>query len=929
LQDGIPVSAKLCPQCGTRYEGDNRFCTLDGATLVLENPTDNLTGNLLADRYLVDRKLGEGGMGEVYLAEHIRMKRKVAVKVMRAWLTKDPAAIGRFHREAENASQITHPNVAGVYDFGETPDGLVYLAMEFVEGEPLTAILEREKILNHIRASDIVSQTADALAAAHSLGILHRDLKPDNVMIGRTRAKTDLVKLLDFGIARVMGRETQHFTSTGLIVGTPEWMSPEQIAGDKLDARSDIYTLGLIAFRMLTGEGAFSGVTSQEVLLAKMTKTPRRLHDVKGDVDWPDELQQAMDKVLATDPSARYDDALMFAADFYAGIARLPMTAAAEEYMNLLTQRAITPSRMGTVESTPVRGVPTHETPPRPMPRREPNVPQLADTAVLQAPVVPRSEADVSGAGAAVTGSGAAVPEITNSGVAIPTPPPMPSSEAAAPPRRRGPLLVAAGIALLAVVGYAVSQMGGTAAPPTTVGADSGAKVAVNTPDSTASATPLPPGTPTDSAGRAGAIPGVTPNSTTVAVRAAGPALDSAATRLRGSIFSIMRGRTRSTGFLADAEGLVLTSSAAVGGAPTVDVFLDGSRRVPGRVVLVDSARGLAALVVHTRHCPSTCVPLAIAPNQVQFKQGDSVMALTAPSLVSSGGRPKGSLSSVAAQRLSAALGVGEAGAGAPVLLPDGNVIGVSRAGGGRTANLVPASVARAFLRDAQQERRSKSIEAADSLLPSWLSQPISGSEIAAGVRRTSADLDAFRVPPRNDFVALVMTPQVLAQRKAEADTLRKYFNPGLSTTMFCDGNGPCDPLETWGGLSDYLAERRAVVVIQVAPQRTPPPFRGEHQRQDMSRRPVITQVEVARGNTVLTPIESHRIYSVVNPTDYPEGQRESLLSGLVVLNPNDVLGGGNLQIRIRTVGGRDQIRLDVPPSVLEAVRRDLASVIR
>src|SRR5688572_4789429 len=301
-------------------------------------------------------------MGEVYLAEHIRMKRKVAVKVMRAWLTKDPAAISRFHREAENASQITHPNVAGVYDFGETSEGLVYLAMEFVEGEPLTAVLDREKVINHIRASDIVTQTADALAAAHSLGILHRDLKPDNVMIGRSRARTDLVKLLDFGIARVMGRETQHFTSTGLIVGTPEWMSPEQIAGDKLDARSDIYTLGLIAFRMLTGEGAFSGATSQEVLLQKMTKSPRRLADVKGDVEWPEDLQVAMDKVLATDASRRYDDALNFAADFYAGVSQLPMTQSAEEYLSLLTQRSMsTPARLGTVESTPVRGVPTLE----------------------------------------------------------------------------------------------------------------------------------------------------------------------------------------------------------------------------------------------------------------------------------------------------------------------------------------------------------------------------------------------------------------------------------------------------------------------------------------------------------------------------------------------------------------------------------------
>ena len=926
MYGGIQVSAKLCPQCGTRYEGDNRFCTLDGATLVLENPTDSLTGALLADRYLVDRKLGEGGMGEVYLAEHIRMKRKVAVKVMRAWLTKDPAAISRFHREAENASQITHPNVAGVYDFGETTEGLVYLAMEFVEGEPLTAVIDREKILNHIRASDIVSQTADALAAAHSLGILHRDLKPDNVMIGRTRAKTDLVKLLDFGIARVMGRETQHFTSTGLIVGTPEWMSPEQIAGDKLDARSDIYTLGLIAFRMLTGEGAFSGVTSQEVLLSKMTKAPRRLHEVKGDVEWPDELQVAMDKVLATDAASRYDDALMFAADFYAGISRLPMTEAAEDYMNLLTQRAITPSRMGTVESTPVRGVPTHETPPRPMPRREANVPQLADTKVLQAPVIPGpGDAATTGSGAAITGTGSGVQVATDAGVAIPTPSPMPAT----PARRRTPMLLGAGIAAIAIIAFAVNQIGGSSAPPASVSPDSGSKVAVTTPDSTATALPPVPGTPTDSATKGAAIPGTVPNSTTVAVRAATPALDSVANRLRNSVFSVVRGRARSTAFLADADGLVLTSSSAVGGTPTVELLLDGARRVPARVVMIDSARGLAALLIQTRNCPSSCAPVPIAQDRVQYKQGDSVMAMTAGTLVSAGGRPKGALTNVAAQRLSAAIGVGEAGAGAPVLLPDGNVVGVARAGGGRTANLVPASVARAFLREAQQERRSKSIDPDDALLPSWPSQPMPASEIAAGIRRTTQDLEAFRVPARGDFTALIMTPQILAQRNAEADTLRKYFNPGLSTTMFCDGNGPCDPLEAWTGLNDYLGERRAVVVIQVAPSRLPPPFRGEHRRENMDRRPVLTQVQVRRGNTTIPPIEAHRIASVINPNDYPEGQREALFSGLYIFNPNDLLqGSGNLEILVFH-GGSNPVRLTVPPTVIEAVRRDLASVIR
>ncbi len=928
------MSAKLCPQCGTRYEGDNRFCTLDGATLVAENAGDSLTGTVLADRYLIDRKLGEGGMGEVYLAEHIRMKRKVAVKVMRAWLTKDAAAVGRFHREAENASQITHPNVAGVYDFGETQTGLVYLAMEFVEGEVLTAVLERERTMNNIRASDIVSQTADALAAAHALGILHRDLKPDNVMIGKTRARTDLVKLLDFGIARVMGRETQHFTSTGLIVGTPEWMSPEQIAGDTLDARSDIYTLGLIAFRMLTGEGAFSGVTSQEVLLSKMTKAPRRLRDARSDVEWPEELQAAMDKVLATDSGARYDDALMFAADFYAGVIRLPMTPSAEEYFNLLTQRAVTPSRMSSVESTPVKAMPSIETPVMPMPRREVNVPQLADTAVLPASMAAglraeaaavNAESPVTGSGEGIgTGSGEGILTPSGVGVAFPSPAETPTS-----PRRRGPLFIVAGLAAVAAI-IVVSQLGGKDAPAAPATADSGAaKVAVGA-DSTAAPVVAPDSA---AAARLGGAAPVAPNSTTVspvAGRAATPGLDSAYNRSRGSIFTVVRGRTRSTGFLADGEGMVLTSSAAVAGAPNVDVFLDGSRRVPGRVVLVDSARGLAAVLVHTRSCPSICVPVPLAPDRVQYKTGDSVMALTAPTLVSPVGRPKGTLSNVTPQRLTAALGLGEAGTGAPVILPDGHVVGIARSGGGRSATLVPASVARAFLRAAQAERSSKGLQAIDSALTTWPSRPLAGDEIAAGIRRTSADFDAFRVPARGDFVALVMTPQLLALRKAEADTMRKYFNPGSPTQTYCDGNGPCDPLEAWGGLADYLGERRAVVVIQVAPALMPPPYRGEHNKPNMARKPALLSVQLMRGGTAVTPIESHRILSVVNPADYPADQRELLYSGLVVFNPNDLLqDGGPLELRITTVGGRAPVRLPVPPAVVEGIRRDLASVIR
>ncbi len=928
------MSAKLCPQCGTRYEGDNRFCALDGATLVLENPADSLTGNVLADRYLIDRKLGEGGMGEVYLAEHIRMKRKVAVKVMRAWLTKDPAAIGRFHREAENASQITHPNVAGVYDFGETSEGLVYLAMEFVEGEPLTAILEREKVLNHIRASDIVSQTADALAAAHSLGILHRDLKPDNVMIGRTRSRTDLVKLLDFGIARVMGRETQHFTSTGLIVGTPEWMSPEQIAGDKLDARSDIYTLGLIAFRMLTGEGAFTGVTSQEVLLSKMTRPPRRLHDVRTDIDWPENLQAAMDKVLATDPGARYDDALVFAADFYGGISQLPMTESAADYLNLLSQRTVTPAR-GTWESTPVRGVPTHETPARPMPGREANVPQLANTTVLPAASAAALKQEAEAATAAATvetpvpGNREGLNTPSTIGVAIPTPSaPMPATM-----MRRGPLIAGLGVAAVLIIAFAVTQLGGKTAPPTTALADSGAPGATTTTGSTDSSGAIAPAKGTDSAptGRAGATPAAKANSTTVAPvvgRPATPGLDSAASRMRGSVFTVRRGGTRATAFLADANGIALTSASVVGSAPMVDVFLDGSRRVHGRVVLVDSARGLAAVLVPTKQCASTCSPIPIAAERVQYKQGDSVMAITGPTLVSSGSRPKGALATATPQRVTASLGGGDA-TGSPVFLPDGSVIGLARSGG-RTASVVPASVVRAFLREAQSERTSKNLQAADSLLASWPARPVAADDIAAGVRRTTQDLDAFRIRAgRAPYEALVMTPQILAWRNAEADTLRKYFNPGSTTTTFCGGTGPCDPLEAWASLGDYLSERRAVVVIQVAPSVFPPPYRGEHAKQDMNRRPALARVQLMRGNVEIQPIESSRIYSVINPSEYPQTQWEPLYSGVYVYNPNDLLQGGAMELQVFTVGGRDRIRLPIPASVIEGIRRDLAAALR
>ena len=352
---------RSCPQCGKSYGDDDRFCTVDGATLISTDAAGgtSLVGTVLADRYVVQQRLGEGGMGEVYLAEHVRIKRKVAVKLMRAWMANDPIAVSRFHREAENASQISHPNVAQVYDFGETADGTIYLAMEYVPGEPLSDILDRERRLHTVRAAELVRQTAAALVAAHGMGILHRDLKPDNIMVAQTRAGTDVVKLVDFGIARVMNSGTQQFTSTGMILGTPDYMSPEQLTGDPLDERSDIYALALIAFRVLTGHNAFKGGGTTDMLFSRLMHKPASLLEVLPSIAWPPALQSAFEKALAVDPALRHADALEFAAELDGAIAELPLTEEEQAYLVLLSQRMATPSRGGMIidSATPVRSM--------------------------------------------------------------------------------------------------------------------------------------------------------------------------------------------------------------------------------------------------------------------------------------------------------------------------------------------------------------------------------------------------------------------------------------------------------------------------------------------------------------------------------------------------------------------------------------------
>ncbi|HVM42752.1 MAG TPA: serine/threonine-protein kinase, partial [Gemmatimonadales bacterium] len=333
---------KTCPVCGKEYPDTVKFCPVDGSTLRAKNPTADLVGQVVADRYAIIKKLGEGGMGAVYLGEHVKMGRKSAIKVMNPAMANDPDAISRFNREASNASRISHPNVCQIYDFGETPEGIIYLAMEFIEGAALTDIIEKEGALPPLRAVRILKQSADALAAAHDLGIVHRDLKPDNIMIVQAKDGSDVAKVVDFGIAKaVAGDESgQKVTKTGLVVGTPEYMSPEQLSGDKLDGRSDIYSLGLVFYRMLTGVLPFQADSAQETMIKRLTDDPLPLAGARPDIAFPPGLQAVLDKALARSPSARYANASEFGREAEAAVAGMavPGTRVAEQVTTMATQ---------------------------------------------------------------------------------------------------------------------------------------------------------------------------------------------------------------------------------------------------------------------------------------------------------------------------------------------------------------------------------------------------------------------------------------------------------------------------------------------------------------------------------------------------------------------------------------------------------------
>jgi eukaryotic-like serine/threonine-protein kinase len=267
---------RYCPTCAERYPDEVAFCPEHGVEtkpLEEEQTVDPLLGRVVDGRYRIEKAIGRGGMGVVYLATHAVLSKKLAIKVLKGQMAKDEETVQRFRQEALAVTAIGHEHIVDITDFGRLPDGAAYFVMEYLEGMALTDLVQRGGSLPMADAIGIVIQIASALGAAHARGVVHRDLKPDNVFLINRGNSSRFVKVLDFGIAKVGGASSR-LTKTGMVFGTPHYMAPEQAAGQPVDARTDIYALGVMMYEMFTGKVPFDADTFMGILSKHMFEPP-------------------------------------------------------------------------------------------------------------------------------------------------------------------------------------------------------------------------------------------------------------------------------------------------------------------------------------------------------------------------------------------------------------------------------------------------------------------------------------------------------------------------------------------------------------------------------------------------------------------------------------------------------------------------------
>ena len=310
---------KQCPRCKRELKDHLILCPFDGEPLGFKSVIDEFVGLVLDDKYRLEEKVGEGGMGTVYRATHIQMENTVAVKILRPHLASDRMAVERFRREARSAARIRHPNAVAVTDFGVTRDaGIAYLVMEFLEGQDLRQKIKQDSRLDLVETASILSQTCSAVSAAHSRGIIHRDLKPDNIWLIKTDQELEHVKVLDFGIAKLKATTDAISLTQGAIIGTPYYMSPEQCRGEELDSGSDVYSLGVILYEMLTGRVPFNGFTPLEVVLKHSTERPRPLRELRPDI--PEQVERVVLRALEKKREVRQMSAVQLTHEFEAAV---------------------------------------------------------------------------------------------------------------------------------------------------------------------------------------------------------------------------------------------------------------------------------------------------------------------------------------------------------------------------------------------------------------------------------------------------------------------------------------------------------------------------------------------------------------------------------------------------------------------------------